>query len=1144
MKDHIIKSPINILRDILFPLEYAISSPEALQQFLERYNVEIEQIEDVNKLIEVLDIKPLFTETEDVFHEWQESGANIELGVKAINLLKAIFQKISSIQNVNFTPLPTEFANADFWGDLFKLILDDLVATYIMDNYLPLGMLLKINGTIETIQLDFQPSTKNVLGLNLDRLSKIFKINEILRTSYGWGDDIIKYENLLTTVSYLLTSINIFNYFAQDISYKKRYFHEQHELLNTLDFLRIPLTNRIDEQGNKHELSINILPVPKDSLEEANLSGILLHLLQTGTIQATDSDNFSVQYHLSSADQDLEIFIYPDQSFISPKDKSKISLEVLIKNSTPIYLLNGGLAGNLSLSHGDLVITSSLENTEKGINPTIHLQLKDLELELSQNDSDNFSSTIFNNLSTHLKFTIDLYWSWQDGLYIGGSSALELVLNVNKGAEALKIEKIRLGFSSVEKNLNIKLTADFFAKLGILQFAVDDVGVQGKIKKNENGSNNLGFADIDIDFKRPSSIACVLNSALITGGGFLEFDPDNHRYAGILALQLKTIDLTAIGLISTRLPNNKPGFSMLISISAIFNPPIELSFGFNLAGVGGLIGMNRTMKVDILRQKILAGNIDSIMFPKEVIKNADRIISDLRAIFPPKDKHFVVAPFLRIGWGTNQLIEVDLSVLLEFPFKGRVILLGSIGVYLPTKAKPLSQLNIDVIGDFNFAAEYIQVEGRLRKGSHVAKIALSGGFAFVLSWDKRPQFLFSVGGYHPRYKKPARFPSIPRLAALIQKGKSLKLTCECYQAITSNSFQIGFRADLFLRYKKAKAHGYFSFDTLIYFDPFYFEAQIAMGATVHYRRKKLAGVSLAFSLTGPRPWTAKGRARIKVAFIKFKIKFKLSWGKKQKVAPRIVDPNIILNKLEKAFTDSNNWAAKTNPRLTAGELLRPIEDAENQLILHPTGHLEVRQTIVPLNRRIRKYGTAVVRNQPIFQIESVKIGGNDVLGSGRRSLKEYFARGQYDELSDAQKISSPDFELFTAGYSLTKLDNVDAGQATDLVELATGYEEITIGGEIAESERDTVTLFRTNAGGRMRHFQEQPQQAFALYQTVPTFTEEELYYIVSVADFSQIYQDLSFDSQMEAAEFLQQEQLTATDYVILSESQWQQKLAA
>lgn len=579
-----------------------------------------------------------------------------------------------------------------------------------------------------------------------------------------------------------------------------------------------------------------------------------------------------------------------------------------------------------------------------------------------------------------------------------------------------------------EKELSMYVKADVSADLGPFYAKVSGLGLKAWLTKSRPLTQRdilLGkFKGLDLKFGvsivPPTKATFKLEAKAVSGGGHLEFDYDNHRYAGILALKLKVIDLTAVGLITTRLPNNKPGFSMLISISVIFNPGIQLSFGFTLKGVGGLIGVHRTFKIEALRSRFASGSINSIMFPQDPIKNADKIISDLRAIFPPQEKHYVAAPFLKIGW--SKFVELDIGVLLEFPFKGRLILLGSVGLFLPERNNAIVELHIDVLGDFNFAEKYIRIEGILRD-SRIKDIPVYGGFAFFLSWDGKPKFLFSAGGYHPRYKKPARFPDVPRVGTVINYSDKLSLTCEFYTAVTSNSFQTGFKADFLAKFSGAEIKGYLFFDALLYFRPFYFEVEIGMGVSVKYKKKELAGADLYFMLSGPKPWKAIGRAEFKFSVFSLEVDFSHTWGGSQPVeqAPSI-GAGELLDKLEAELIKTANWAARLPENLNSLETLRSLNESEQGAVLHPCGYLEVRQQVVPLDRSIEKYGQAYVTGSPRYSITNFKVGG---VSAEVEHLKEYFSRGQFEDLTDEEKISSPDFELMNAGLRLDSADDFD-----------------------------------------------------------------------------------------------------------------------
>lgn len=85
------------------------------------------------------------------------------------------------------------------------------------------------------------------------------------------------------------------------------------------------------------------------------------------------------------------------------------------------------------------------------------------------------------------------------------------------------------------------------------------------------------------------------------------------------------------------------------------------------------------------------------MFPRDPIANAQRIVSDLRSIFPPVRNVHVFGPLARLGWGTPPIITADLSIIRELP-SIRIALLGRIDVDLPTKYVGVIELHMDVAG--------------------------------------------------------------------------------------------------------------------------------------------------------------------------------------------------------------------------------------------------------------------------------------------------------------------------------------------------------------------------------------------------------------------------------------------------------------
>ena len=195
----------------------------------------------------------------------------------------------------------------------------------------------------------------------------------------------------------------------------------------------------------------------------------------------------------------------------------------------------------------------------------------------------------------------------------------DAIFSIQKNLGIVKFENIDWSFGPANKpgmlGAKLQITTAISSKLGPVYFRVEGIGAKVEAVMPEAGGD-LSLSNFDFGFVPPKRVGLRIEAAVITGGGYLEFDPDNHRYAGILALNFLDIELTAIGLINTRLPNNQKGFSMLLSINVIFNPSIQLAYGFTLNGVGGLIGIHRSMRVNVLQQRIRDGRLNLSCSPK------------------------------------------------------------------------------------------------------------------------------------------------------------------------------------------------------------------------------------------------------------------------------------------------------------------------------------------------------------------------------------------------------------------------------------------------------------------------------------------------------------------------------------------------
>ena len=770
-----------------------------------------------------------------------------------------------------------------------------------------------------------------------------------------------------------------------------------------------------------------------------------------------------------------------------------------------------------------------LQTSNGKLNMEATLGLNNITLELDPNDTNSFIAKLMNHSKIKGDFDLLIGWSNLDGFFLGGGAQMDMVTSVNKDYGFLLIRDIRTQLIIFENYQKIRgrVGLSFIAKTGILTAYVEGLGPSLLTEVNNNNINASGF-----NIATPETIGIEINSSTVNGAGLISLRKDLHQYDGMLELEFCDVEVAGFAIVDTRLPDGEKGFAMLVSLNVEFAQPIMLGLGFTLNGVGGLIAINRTINSTQLRNKLATGLYDNILFPSQPFKNAFGILSDLRDVFPAKENHDIVAPFVKIGWGN--FVFGELGILVEKPSRGRVLIIGNLKIAFPSEEKDWIDLKMDVLGDFNNGEDYILIQAQLYDSKFVG-FPIYGGSAFMLDWGERPAFLLSVGGYHPRYKKPNRFPEIPRAGMAIRFGKYVTLTCEFYYAITSNSFQTGASVSLAVRKGKLGIDGYFMYDALLQINPFHFDVSIGLGVALRWGSKKLAGVGLRFQFSGPKPWNVNGYAKIRILFIKIKVRFNYTWGDSVQPPREFIASDILLNQLKTALEKRQSWTAQLPSNFKVPERLRSIDETQSEklVVVHPSGILEFSQNVLPLNQSIEKFGKSYVEGKPTYRIESLKIGNEEtsiLIEKNSIALRAYFSRGQYEALPEATQLSTKDFELMDTGYRFEGLHDVIFSDQMETVSSA--YENIILRNDLTRipqdevttiEQRDWITSRNTNRSAKKKTWNEALEN-FDSFNASPNFRDSD-YYLVDKNDFTRVKNESGispkvFDTQSEANAYL------------------------
>jgi hypothetical protein len=653
-------------------------------------------------------------------------------------------------------------------------------------------------------------------------------------------------------------------------------------------------------------------------------------------------------------------------------------------------------------------------------------------LAIAAGDGDGFLAKILPPGGIVCDFDLGVGYSTRRGVYFKGSARLEVHIPVHVSFFGIiDLETIDLILTLAgaagggqDEAFAMVLTAAVTAgaHLGPLDASVEQIGVDFRLTFPEGGGN-AGPADLAVAFHPPIGAGLVLDAGPVTGGGYILADHANGRYAGILQLDIvDTLSVTAIGLIATRMPDGRQGFSLLVIIAVEF-PPIQLGYGFTLNGVGGLLGANRSMAVEPLRNAARTRALDSVLFPPDPVANATKVIRDLEAMFPVVEGQFLIGLMVAIGWGSPTLIKVELGIIVELPNPVRIALLGRATIVLPTEDAAVVELRIAVIGILDFGARELSVDASLYD-SRVAAFAISGDFAVRLNYGSAPAFAVSAGGFNPRFTPPPGFPDLQRVAISLATSDNPRLRCEAYMALTPTSVQMGARLEVYAEVDLGfiglwSVLAYLGFDALVYLAPkFSFIVDIGGGASIRRNGKVLFGAELAMTLSGPEPWHAVGHAEFEFLWAKRRIGFDVTIGAEP--PPPFIPAADPLADLVAALGDAGNWAAQL-PRGGPGSSAVTVtvrDPDEGGLLVHPLGALEVTQKVVPVGVRIDRYAEAPVVESSRTLVVAVTVAGRPAAGE---TVRDAFPAGQFFDLSEDAKLTGEAFPRLPNGLSDVRL---------------------------------------------------------------------------------------------------------------------------
>lgn len=218
-----------------------------------------------------------------------------------------------------------------------------------------------------------------------------------------------------------------------------------------------------------------------------------------------------------------------------------------------------------------------------------------------------------------------------------------------------------------------------------------------------------------------------------------------------------------------------------------------------------------------------------------------------------------------------------------------IAVLGLFQLQKEFKSKKLVSLELVVKVHIALETEMAEIRARFTDNSYILdkNCKVTGGLALCIWWGKSQHsgdWVFTIGGYHPRYLAPEHFPHEPRLGISFCPDPHVLLVGELYFAITPSGAMLGARAEFTFQLGPLAAWSSLWLDALLMWEPLYFEFDIGVEM----------GIRFTFWLFGEQTISLMKGLRLRVwgpdfgGFVEFKVLcFALTISFGQKIPPQL-----------------------------------------------------------------------------------------------------------------------------------------------------------------------------------------------------------------------------------------------------------------
>ena len=402
-------------------------------------------------------------------------------------------------------------------------------------------------------------------------------------------------------------------------------------------------------------------------------------------------------------------------------------------------------------------------------------------------------------------------------------------LNIQKSVGPLFFDKVGL----VYKQGEMRLTPQFVIEVSKFILSLNGLYISSPL------------AEFDPDFNLDGFGLQLKSRSLEIGGAFLVVQEENgdknyNDYLGTVTIGFKkkvgpALALSAIGSFTKY--DNSNDFALFLYLTADFpfgGPPF-----FFVIGLSAGFGYNHHLIVPPLE------DIKEFPLVDQALKGPQKIDPDQTQNIITEQLELLekyIPPAIGSGFGAVGMKFTCFKIVDGFGLvtlgmsqgEFEINLLGMGAIMLPTTVnlgehEPIAMAEVALLGRFNPMEGVILIQGQLTENSYIfsRKCRLTGGFAYGL-WFLPPRlgdFIYTQGGYHPRFQVPPHYPTVPRLGFDWQIDSNSHTTAQVYFALCGHGIMAGGMLDIHYQLGSIWAEFDAGVDLLFGWAPYHYDAE-------------------------------------------------------------------------------------------------------------------------------------------------------------------------------------------------------------------------------------------------------------------------------------------------------------------------------